>query len=377
MKCPSFEKQLCRSCDLLDRSYADTLKLKEENLKSLFPDCSHLLRTTVGVTPTAEHSRSKAKLAVYGTLEHIRFGFFNSQGDPQSLEECPLHISGINELLPVLRELLEKYRIAPYDITTRQGSIKYLLMTKSESSGEIMIRFVLRSQDMLDSLRRLSSELCQRHPDVKVTTANIQPIPHAIIEGEEEIVLTEHSAIQHQFDEFSLNLGPRSFFQVTPQIAKELYRTLAARVQQDQPETFLDLYCGVGAFSFYTSRGATQVTGVEISKEAVACAELTKSHHRVENIQFHALDVEQYLRSTEDRFEAVLVNPPRRGLNEAIIKNLLRLDPKWIYYSSCNSVTLARDYSSLSERYAVESLQIFDLFPFTSHYETFLILKRK
>ena len=377
MKCASFEKKLCRSCDLLDRSYTETLKLKEENLKSLFPDSSHLVLKTIGVTASAEHSRSKAKLAVYGTLENIRFGFFNAQGDPQSLEECPLHISGINELLPVLRSLLEKHRITPYDINTRQGAIKYLIVTKSESSGEIMIRFVLRSKDMLDPLKRLSLELRLSHPEVKVTTANIQPIPHAIVEGDEEIVLTEQSAIQHQFDEFSLNLGPRSFFQVTPEIAKELYRTFADRVQRDQPKTLLDLYCGVGAFSFYASRGNTQVTGIELSREAVVCAELTQSDLQIKNIQFHALDVEQVLKSSNEHYEAILANPPRRGLNDSIISSLLRLDPKWIYYSSCNAVTLSRDYAALSAKYFVESLQIFDLFPYTSHYETFLVLKRK
>ena len=117
---------------------------------------------------------------------------------------------------------------------------------------------------------------------IKVITANIQPIHQAIIEGDEEIVLTKESVIIHSFDEFKLALGARSFFQVTPQIAKSLYNAVANAIATDLPASLIDLYCGVGAFSFYASRHCSDVTGVEISKEAIACANYSLQLNKID-----------------------------------------------------------------------------------------------
>jgi 23S rRNA (uracil747-C5)-methyltransferase len=261
-------------------------------------------------------SRSKAKFAVFYEGDQITFGFTTKEGSGKALETCPLHFAGINDLLPVLKNLLNKYQIIPYDLKTKRGELKYLLISKS--SEEFLVRFVLRSKESMDRLRKLSLELGQKLPEVKVVTANIQPIHQAIIEGEEEIILTEQKVIIHKFDEFQLALGARSFFQVTPEIARRLYDAISKEVREDKPISLIDLYCGVGAFSFYANRWCEDVTGVEISKEAIACAKESVLINE-SKIDFHALDVEDYLKTNPRKFAAVLVNPPRRGLNSNII----------------------------------------------------------
>ncbi|MDO9183157.1 MAG: 23S rRNA (uracil(1939)-C(5))-methyltransferase RlmD [Bacteriovorax sp.] len=378
MKCSYFLQSHCRSCNLLDKSYAETLLLKESELKKLFTQTNILMKPTMGLAENVPASRSKAKFAVFLDNNELKFGFYQSDGTPRELEHCPLHAEGLNSLLPKLKNILNEYKIIPYDLKTKKGELKYLLLSKSgdDESSEFLIRFVLRSKESLDRLKNSLGEILAINSKIKVVTVNIQPIHQAIIEGDEELILTENLAIIHQFDEFKLALGARSFFQVTPQIAKKLYNTVADNILLDAPVSLIDLYCGVGAFSFYASRYCPSVTGVEISKEAIECAKNSVSMNK-SKIGFHAMDVEVFLQKSTAYFDAVLINPPRRGLNSAIIKMINTISPKYIYYSSCNAETMARDFKELEHRYDVKSLQIFDMFPNTSHYETLMCLVKK
>ncbi len=374
MKCSFFLNSECNSCELLDKSYEETISLKVGELKKLFPGETEKLKAPVTLSSGCAGSRSKAKLAVFNLDGEMHFGFYSKDGAPKLLESCPLHSEGINELLPLLKDILKKYQITPYDLRTKKGEIKYILISKS--TDEFLVRFVLRSKESLDRLKKGAAELVSINPKIKVITANIQPVHQAIIEGNEEILLTYEKVIVHQFDEFKIALGARSFFQVTPEIAKTLYDTLSLEIKRDQPKSLIDLYCGVGAFSFYASRWCKDVCGVEISKEAIECAktsvELNKS-----NIDFHAMDVEDYLKKNPNKFDAVLVNPPRRGLNSSIIENIKGINPEYIYYSSCNAETMQRDYQELEKNYEIISLQLFDMFPYTTHFETLMCLKRR
>lgn len=373
MKCSYFQSALCRSCTLLDKSYEQTLALKKEHLEKLFPDHRSLLSAVLGVT-NPEGSRNKAKLAVFTQNGELTFGLFDQNGYPTELENCPLHDERLNQLLPALKTFLKAAQVPAYDLQTKKGELKYVLLSISEE--DILCRFVLRSKESLDRIRKLVPEWQKTNKAVKVVTANIQPVHAAILEGEEEIVLSDQKVIWHKFDEFNLALGARSFFQVTPEMARKLYGTLAAKLAQDKPASLIDLYCGVGAFSFYSSRFCQKITGVEISAEAIECAKLSNDKNGTA-LSFFALDVEPYLSSTNDRYEAVLVNPPRRGLNPGIIKSLLKMSPDFIYYSSCNAVTMQRDFLELKEQYDIVDLKIFDMFPFTEHYETLMCLVRK
>jgi 23S rRNA (uracil747-C5)-methyltransferase len=163
---------------------------------------------------------------------------------------------------------------------------------------------------------------------------------------------------------------------VTPTIAQCLYSAVADSVALDKPSSLIDLYCGVGAFSFYASRHCQDIVGVEISKEAIDCAKSSTLLNK-RKINFYAMDAEEYLKKNQKKFEAVLVNPPRRGLNSSIIEMIGAIAPQFIYYSSCNAETMARDFRDLAASYEIRSLQIFDMFPFTDHYETLMCLVRK
>lgn len=379
MRCQWYESSHCQSCGLLHLPYAETLKFKTAKLLELIPECTQHLAPAIGLSK-AEASRSKAKLAVYrsSATSKIAFGFYDEKGHAKELEHCPLHRDDLNKVLPLIEKLCESYKIEPYDLLTKKGELKYLILSQSESHDDILLRFTLRSKESLDRLKKMSAEIIAEFPKVKVITANLQPLHQAIIEGDEEIVLSENKVIQHRFGEVNLNLGPRSFFQVTPEIAHKLYAAVATQVKAFNIHSFLDLYCGVGAFSYFAAQSAAKVLGVEISEEAIRCAESSRNNNRLKGqIEFRSLDVEKFLLQNPDAFEAILVNPPRRGLSETIIHSLIRSDATYLFYSSCNVQTLARDHKLLETDFSLVSAQIFDMFPFTEHFETLMVYRRK
>lgn len=381
MDCLFFKTNHCRSCELLDLEYQKTLSEKEKRLLALFQQTkagtSWELKKTVGLKD-AKGTRNKAKLAVSGSLEKIEFGFYDQSLQFKKLEECPLHMSGLNELLPYLKTKLKDFNIPSYSVSEKKGELKYVILSRTKEKEEFLLRFVLRSKESLDRLKKMAASLEKERPSLKVITANIQPEHKAVLEGEEEIVLSQEQNITHSFGSVHVNLGPRSFFQVTPAMAQELYEAAGRLIKEANVQSFLDLYCGVGAFSFFAAQHVFHVYGVEISKEAIASAKSSIPLNQVKGvIDFSALDVEKFLQGPKASYEAVLVNPPRRGLNANIVDSLLKLRPQVIIYSSCNAETLARDCDLLAHSYEVKSAQVFDMFPYTEHFETLMLLHRK
>lgn len=375
MNCLNFLQNHCLSCDQLSYGYLSSISIKEKKIRDLFPDHLNKIKETMKCDKGAEGSRNKAKLAVAMVHNEIEFGFYNKKMEFKKLEDCPLHAPAINAVLPILKRELNNFKIVPYDLTAKKGELKYILITYSESADELLLRFVMRSTESLARLKKLTLKLMAENPVIKVITANIQSTHQAILEGNEEIVLSEKDYITHHFDDYYLYQGPRSFFQTNSEIALKLYRQFQNELGKLRIQSLLDLYCGVGAFSFYSEQTCTKVEGVEISDAAIYYANKAHEKNRSNNIHFSVMDVESYLKDQrKGSYDAILVNPPRRGLNDTIISHLLRLAPAYLFYSSCNEETLHRDILKLNSQYQIQSLQIFDMFPFTSHFETLAVL---
>ena len=375
MKCHHYINKHCLSCDLLSHDYPSSIAIKEQKLTRLFPDHLARIKPSVICEAGTEGTRNKAKLAVALIRDEIEFGFYDALQQFKKLEDCPLHASAINAVLVVLKNKLSEYKIVPYDLASKKGELKYVLITYSESTNELLLRFVLRSSESVTRLKKMTLDLNAHHSVIKVVTANIQPVHQAILEGDEEIILTKNDCVEHRFNQYSLFQGPRSFFQTSTSMALQLYCQFQQELSVLPVRSFLDLYCGVGAFAFFAAKYCSKVVGIEISDAAIYYANKAREINGNDHIQFAAMDVEAFLKNQSSAdFDAIMVNPPRRGLNHAIVTEIIRLAPSYLFYSSCNAETLQRDISQLQEVYQLQSLQIFDMFPFTGHFETLAML---
>lgn len=290
-----------------------------------------------------------------------------------SLIECPLYDISMQKTLHTVQEWLRELGIKGYDIRLRKGELKYVLLTKSKSNGSMMLRFVLKSHGIIGRLENGLDDLIKRAPDLKVITANIQPIHMAILEGEEEIFLTEQRRLEERFNGIPLYIRPKSFFQTNPEVAEKLYRTASEWADESKPKILWDLFCGVGGFALHCAVSDRSIVGIEIEPEAIECARDSAALLELKNVRFESLDAASFGASSGEKPDVIIVNPPRRGLGEQLCKWLIRVNADRILYSSCNATSLAKDLESLSG-YSVRRVQLFDMFPHTTHYEVLVEL---
>lgn len=373
--CQFFTNHTCRSCDLLDLSYEKSLILKREGLLQLFPP--HLLKDFI---PSDKFfaSRNKAKMAVTGSLENPIIGLIDREFRGKELLSCPLHLPMINEILQEIKVLIPQFKILPYDIPARRGECKFILLHQSDSTQEIMLRFVLRSREAIQRIEKMKTILMEKFPVIKVFSVNIQPIHQAILEGPEEILLTEEKHIFHQMGPYRLAISPKSFFQTNYHVALQLYSYVGELIQTLKPDFLLDLFCGIGAFSFFASPYAKKILGIEISQEAIDCAQLSvsSSSRDLSNLQFQCADVTKFLQDPLPSPDVIILNPPRGGLNDLTLQWIVNKKPQTVIYSSCNPKTLKRDVAVLLDSsYELISLKPFDMFPMTKHIEVVAILQ--
>lgn len=326
-------------------------------------------------------SRSKAKLSVSGTAKHPVVGLLTYDGrkvEAKELLDCPLHLPPINRLLDFLaHEGITELKLEPYDPKSQHGELKAVIIMGNADASEMILRFVVRSAGAQSRIQPYVAKLLSTFPELKVVSVNIQPIPHAILEGREEILLTPASRIREQFDTFFLEFGPQSFKQVTHDTAQALYTKARELAAQRPIRQLLDIYCGSGAFSLALADVVDAGVGIEISADAVACAiaAATDSHQPKPHLKFYVADADASVNSLCLSPDLVVVNPPRRGLSRSLISELIEMAPDRILYSSCNPLTLVRDLQLLSGSFQTLELYPFDMFPLTEHLEVLALLE--
>ncbi len=341
--------------------------------------------------------RNKAKMVVTGTWEDPVLGILDFDQNGVDLHDCPLYNSDMKVLLEDLRAFITTARVQPYDLRTRRGELKYVLVTQSPD-GEYLVRFVSRSQEPVTRLRKHLPALLSARPDIVVFTVNIQPEHKAVLEGDLEIFLTERETLTMRVGGVPLNLRPQSFFQTNTPIAEALYAQARDWIADESPTLAWDLFCGVGGFALHIAPYAGHVVGIEIAPHAIASAKTTAAELGISNLSFDAMDATAFAVAEPNKTarsdsatgtgststagtehgagpQVIVVNPPRRGIGTELAQWLEASPAHTVVYSSCNAITLAKDLAHMPSLTPVQA-RVLDMFPHTSHYEVVVLLKR-
>lgn len=371
--CSNFESDRCRSCSMLPT--AGYRKRKQDLVQRLL---SELLPESVGgvavmFPETLFGSRIKAKYSVAGTSTAPVIGFSNSRGEVMALEDCPLHVPLLNSALVQIRAFVADVGLRPYEVSSRTGELKGLILVTNAEESALLLRLVLRSKTQLSAISAHLPQLLNALPVLQVVSVNLQPVPHAILEGPEEHVLTAQQEIWQRYDDLQIACRPQSFLQVTPTVAKALYQEAASFVRPGA--RVVDLFCGAGGFGLHMSHVASEVVGIERSGDSIAAAVLSAEKNGITNAKFHCADVRELSKFLSAQ-DTVVVNPPRRGLGPDLCRQLTESRPEQLIYSSCNSRSLAQDLWELGACYRVNRASAFDMFPLSEHFETLIELVR-
>lgn len=372
MQCSYFDAGACRSCGLMGVPHQQQVADKERHCRDLLarhPD----LRWLPPFAGPGSGYRNKAKMVVGGTVDAPTLGILDAEGHGVDLRACGICSPGLRAVLPVLASFVTRAALTPYDVATRTGELKHLLVTES-ATGELMLRFVLRSQEPVTRIRKHLPALLGEQPQLRVVSVNLQPAHAAVLEGEREILLSDASTLPMLVDGLVLHLPPQSFFQTNTAVAAALYAQVGGWVDEVSPASVWDLYCGVGGFALRCAAPGRSVLGVETSAEAVAGARLSAEQAGAA-VTFVAGDATDYATTARDVPDLVIVNPPRRGIGERLSRWLEHSSAHHVVYSSCNAVTLARDLAAMPSLRPRQA-RVLDMFPQTSHYEVAVLLER-
>ena len=227
----------------------------------------------------------------------------------------------------------------------------------------------------------LVKEITSNFPEVKTIVKNINNKNTNVILGKENITLYGDGYIKDKLGDYIFKISPLSFYQVNPCQAEKLYNLAVSKANITKEDIVFDLYCGIGTISLFMAKYAKKVYGIEIVEEAIKMAKENAKINNVNNTEFIAGDVEVILDRliNKDKIipDIIMVDPPRKGLDNKSIENILRIKPKKVVYISCNPATLVRDLSKLEEIYEIKSIKPVDMFGFTSHVECVAVLQLK
>lgn len=374
MLCSYYQAGSCRSCSQIKLPYTTQLAAKEQH-------CREVLQAHADVTwlaPVASREagfRNKAKMVVSGRVAQPLLGILDAAGQGVDLSDCPLYPTALRAAFGPIAAWITQANIAPYDLASRRGELKYILLTLAQHSGELMLRFVLRSQEAEARMRKHMPALQAALPQLRVVSINLQPEHKAIFEGEREILLTSETHLTMPLNGLPLHLRPQSFFQTNDAVAAQLYAQARDWVDEFAPASVWDLFCGVGGFALHCADGVRHVIGIETSAEAIASAERSRDELGRQNVQFRALDATDFALGNQTAPELVIVNPPRRGIGKSLCEWIDASDAKSLIYSSCNVESLARDLAQMPGFKLVRA-RVLDMFPHTTHYEIITLLTR-
>ena len=308
-----------------------------------------------------------------------------------NIDACQIEDELSSAIIRDIRGLLHSFKIKTYDEDTGYGLLRHVLVRRGFHSGEVMVVLVLGSP-VLPSKNHFVKALRELHPEISTVIVNVNDKRTSMVLGDKESVIYGKGYIEDTLCGCTFRISPKSFYQVNPVQTELLYGKAIAYAALTGNETVVDAYCGTGTIGIIAAKSAKKVIGVELNRDAVRDAVKNAKCNNVKNIDFYNADAGQFMvemaeyradaktgeKNGADEVDVVFMDPPRAGSDEAFLSSVVTLAPKRVVYVSCNPETLARDLLYLTKHgYRAQECQPVDMFPWTKHVETVVLLSHK
>ena len=295
------------------------------------------------------------------------------------VDSCLIENAKADEIIVSIRGLLKSFHIRPYNEDTGYGLLRHVLIRTGHVTGQIMVVLVLASP-ILPSKNNFVKALLKLHPEITTVVINVNNRNTSMVLGDKEHVIYGKGYIEDELCGKRFRISPKSFYQVNPVQTEILYGKALEYAGLTGKETVVDAYCGTGTISMIASDKAGKVIGVELNADAVRDARNNAKANQIRNIQFYQNDAGKFLVEMAGqgaKVDVVLMDPPRSGSTEEFMSSVVRIGPERIVYVSCNPETLVRDLKYFKKKgYCVAKGVGVDMFPFTEHVETVVLLSK-
>ena len=377
--CPHFGK--CGGCDFRHLSYEEELWLKARRVHDAMTRIGGFDLPVPDITgsPDIDRYRNKGQFPVGMGSKGTVYGFFRSRSHQLiPLSDCKLQSAESCALAQAVCRWADEAGVTPYDEAAHSGILRHIYVRQGRAG--LHLTLVVR-KDNLPREERLA-ELCREAvPALCGIVVNVNPDRGNRVLGLACRTLWGDGRLEDDLMGNTYRLSPLSFYQVNHAQTENLYACAAAWAAPDRDTEALDLYCGVGTITLTLAGHCKNVMGVEIVPAAIEDAKENAARNGIENARFLCADAGQAAsKLAEEGFRpgVIVVDPPRKGLDEAAVKALCDMSPQRIVYVSCDCASLARDAKMLFEQggYKPTRVQAFDMFPRTANVETVALLER-
>ena len=379
--CALYEE--CGGCQLQHLSYEAQLRVKRAQVVDALTHIGKLPQIPVRETLRAEEPwnyRNKMQFPIGRNSGQIVIGCF-AQGSHTIIntENCHIQRAENNDLANAAREIAEQLHIPVYNEDTHKGVLRHIVGRVGRSND--LMAVIVTATKQLPRAKDFVRMLRERLPNLVSVHQNIQTYRNNVIMGRDTQLLWGRPTIIDSLGRLNFHISPRSFFQVNTKQAERLYEQALAYADLHGTETVIDAYCGTGTITLFLAQKARKVYGIEIVQPAILDARKNARDNHAKNVEFivgDATAVMPALYKQGIRPDVVVVDPPRAGCTETVLRTFANMKPQRIVYVSCNPATLARDLAILKELgYLAQEVQPVDLFPQTSHVENVCLLRKQ
>ncbi|MCH5198308.1 MAG: 23S rRNA (uracil(1939)-C(5))-methyltransferase RlmD [Oscillospiraceae bacterium] len=373
----------CGGCVFRHISYEAELRYKEQRVKDAFSRIGHIDTAFEPIEGSVSFNgyRNKAQYAVQSQNGRLLTGFYAPFS--HRVINCPgclLQPPEFGGILKTISRWAEKYKISAYDEKNRSGLLRHIYIRKGFGTGEIMVCLVINGERIFKKDQLLRA-LLNENNNIKTVLLNHNTADTNVILGTENSVIFGQGYIEDILCGKRFKLSPLSFYQVNHDGAERLYKKAAELALTNKTNTVVDLYCGTGTIGLTLADKVQKLIGVEIVPDAVKDAEINAKLNGIKNAEFICADASLAAEKLKERGvkpDAVILDPPRKGCDEKLLKTVAEMEPQRIVYVSCDPATLSRDCAVLQKLgYKAETAKPFDMFPRTAHVETVVLLVRK
>lgn len=387
--------ETCGACQLQHAAYDAQLRYKTQIAKDAASRIAGIspdkVRDIIGCTSRWGY-RNKMQYPIRQILNKsqtrnpkssINMGYYRKgTHEVIDIENCPVLHPALNSIASAVRGAINRSGLSVFDEDTGRGLLRHLLARTAFSTGQSSIAFVINDRTFPGSKRLVKETLAglDRSVRVKNISYNSNLRRTNVILGEYTRTILGTGHILEVLGGLKYAISPESFFQINPSQSVLLFEKAAEFCRLDGSQTVFDLYCGTGSIALWLSKMAKVVYGIEEVKNAVSDARNNAALNGIRNVRFRSGTVEAQLKRLNSegiRADVIVLDPPRSGCSPEVIRSVLENAPERIVYVSCDPATLSRDIKILSERYTVEEIRPFDMFPQTAHIECVAALSKK